>query len=112
MQMIAFLARHPALEVLTLWPSGTAALTDAALPSLATIANLKVLTLELSVFTYGALKELKALPKLATLKLNEVALSDDDLAKLKADLPNVSISFTPMKPEYRVKWDAWAAQKK
>ena len=110
---VAFLAKHPALEVLKLWPSGTAALTDKAIPSLASIPNLKDLTLELTVFTYeGGLKHLKDAPKLATLNLNDVALSEEDLAKLKADLPNVTIKFTPMKPEYRAKWDAWAAQKK
>jgi hypothetical protein len=110
---IALLARHPALEILKLWPSGTAALTDAALPALATIPNLKDLTLELSLFTYaGGLSRLKELPKLATLNLKEVALSDEDLAKLKADLPNVTINFTPMKPDYRAKWDGWATQKK
>jgi hypothetical protein len=109
---IALLAKHPSLEVLKLWPSGTAALTDAAIPSLATIPNLKELTIELSVLTYGGLRKLKDSPKLTTLKLNEVALSDEDLAKLKFDLPKVAVTFTPMKPEYRTKWDAWAAQKK
>jgi hypothetical protein len=110
---VGALARHPSLEVLKLWPSGTAALTDAALPSLATIPNLKDLTMELSVFTYdGGLKHLKELPKLTKLALKDVALSDEDLAKLKSDLPAVAITFTPMKPEYRAQWDAWAAKKK
>ena len=40
------------------------------------------------------------------------ALSDEDLAKLKADLPKVKISFTPMTPEYRTQWNGWAAKKK
>lgn len=109
---VALLAQHPALEVLKLWPSGTAALTDAALPSLATIPNLKELTLELTVFTYDGLKHLKGLRKLTTLNLKDVALTDEDFGKLKADLPNVTIAFTPMKPEYRTQWDAWAAKNK
>lgn len=110
---VALLAKHPALEIVKLWPSGTAALTDAGIAPLATIPNLKELTLELSVLTYdGGLKHLKECPKLAKLSLNNIALSDDDLAKLKADLPNVAIAFTPMKPEYRTQWDAWAAKKK
>lgn len=110
---IALLAKHPSLEVLKLWPSGTAALTDAGIPPLATIPNLKELTIELSVLTYaGGLSKLKESPKLAVLNLKECAISDEDLAKLKADLPKVTVTFTPMKPEYRAKWDAWAAQKK
>ena len=34
------------------------------------------------------------------------------LAKLKADLPKVKLTFTPMTPEYRAQWDGWAAKKK
>jgi hypothetical protein len=110
---IALLAHHPGLEVVKLWPKGTAVLTDAALPSLATIPNLKELTLELSVFTYAdGLSHLKKLSKLSKLQLNEDAISEDDIAKLKADLPNVKITFTPMKPEYRAQWDAWKAKGK
>jgi len=110
---VAFLAKHPALEVLKLWPSGTAVLTDAALASIATIPNLKELNLELSVFTYaGGLNRLKELPNLTTLNLKDDAITEEDLAKLKADLPKVTINFTPMKDDYRAKWDAWKAQKK
>lgn len=109
---LAHFARHPNLEILKLWPSGTAALTDAAIPSIATIPNLKELTLELTVFTYEGLKHLKSASKLATLNLKEVALTEEDLAKLKSDLPNVAITFTPMKADYRAKWDEWVAKKK
>jgi len=71
------------------------------------------LTLELSVFTYAdGLSHLKKLSKLSKLQLNEDAISEDDIAKLKADLPNVKITFTPMKPEYRAQWDAWKAKGK
>jgi hypothetical protein len=110
---VALFAHHPSLEVVKLWPKGTAALTDAGLAPLATIPNLKELTLELSVFTYaGGLNHLKELPNLEKLTLNEVALSEEDLAKLKADLPKVKITYTPMKPEYRKDWDGWAAKRK
>lgn len=110
---ISLLAHHPTLEIVKLWPKGTAALTDAALPALATIPNLKELTLELSVFTYaGGLNRLKDIPKLTKLTLNDDAVSEEDLAKLKADLPNVKITFTPMKPEYRAQWDGWKAKGK
>lgn len=108
----AHLAKHPSLETIKLWPSGTAALTDAGIPPLATIPNLKDLTLELSVLSYGGLRSLKDAPKLAKLTLKDVAISEADLAKLKEELPHVAISHTPMKPEYRTQWDAWAAKKK
>jgi hypothetical protein len=52
------------------------------------------------------------LPTLAMLELKDVALSEGDLAKLKADPPKARITFTPMTPEYRAQWDAWAAKKK
>ncbi len=109
----ACLAKHPALEIVRLWPSGTAALTDAGIPPLATIPNLKELSIDLSVLTYaGGLNRLKELPKLTRLALNGVALPEADLARLKADLPKVTVTFTPMKPEYRAQWDGWAAAKK
>jgi hypothetical protein len=109
----ALLKNHPSLESVRLWAKGYAGLTDAAIASLVTIPKLSKLSLEFSVFTYdGGLKRLKELPKLATLELKDVALSDADLAKLKADLPKVQITFTPMTPEYRAQWDAWAAKKK
>lgn len=108
---VALLAKHPALETLTLWPSGTASFTDAGIPPLATIPNLTVLTIELSVLTHAGLKSLKDAPKLAKLNLKGIAISDEDLAKVKADLPNVAVTHTPMTPEYRKQWDAWVAKK-
>jgi hypothetical protein len=80
---------------------------------LVTIPKLTKLSLEFAVFTYaGGLNRLKELPKLSVLELKDVALSEEDLAKLKADLPKVQITFTPMTAEYRAQWDGWAAKKK
>ncbi|HEX8915263.1 MAG TPA: hypothetical protein VF796_23120 [Humisphaera sp.] len=109
---VALLAKHPALEVVRLWPSGTAAFTDAGVAPLATIPNLRELTIERSVLSYEGLRHLKGCPKLAKLTLNEIAVSDADLAKLKADLPNVTVTHKPMPPEYRAQWDGWAAKAK
>jgi hypothetical protein len=110
---VALLKNHPSLESVRLWAKGYAGLTDASIATLVTIPKLKKLSLEFSVFTYaGGLHRLKELPNLATLELKDVALSDDDLAKLKADLPKVQITFTPMTAEYRAQWDGWAAKKK
>ena len=112
-RFIALLKHHPSLESVRLWNKGYATLSDAALASLVTIPKLNKLSLEFSVFTYaGGLNRLKELPNLATLELKDVALSNEDLAKLKADLPKVKLTATPMTPEYRAQWDAWAAKKK
>ncbi len=110
---VALLKNHPSLESVRLWAKGYAGLTNASIASLVTIPKLNKLSLEFAVFTYaGGLNRLKELPHLATLDLKDVALSEEDLAKLKADLPKVQITFTPMTPEYRTQWDGWAAKKK
>ncbi len=110
---VALLKSHPSLESVRLWNKGYATLSDASIATLATLPKLSKLSLEFAVFTYaGGLNRLKEIPSLTTLDLKDVALSDEDLAKLKADLPKVKITFTPMTPEYRAQWDGWAAKKK
>ena len=112
-QFVVLLKNHPSLESVRLWAKGYAGLSDASLASLVTIPKLNKLSLEFSVFTYaGGLNRLKELPNLAILELKDVALSHEDLAKLKADLPKVKLTHTPMTPEYRAQWEAWAAKKK
>jgi hypothetical protein len=110
---VALLKHHPSLESVRLWAKGYAGLSDAAIASLVTIPKLNKLSLEFAVFTYaGGLNRLKEIPGLTTLDLKDVALSPEDLAKLKADLPKVKITFTPMTADYRAQWDGWAAKKK
>ena len=112
-QFVVLLKHHPSLESVRLWAKGYAGLSDAAIASLVTIPKLNKLSLEFAVFTYaGGLNRLKEIPGLTTLDLKDVALSPEDLAKLKADLPKVKITFTPMTAEYRAQWDGWAAKKK
>lgn len=112
-QFAALLKSHPSLESVRLWAKGYASLSDAALAPLVTIPKLNKLSLEFAVFTYaGGLHRLKEIPGLATLDLKDVALAPEDLAKLKADLPKVKLTFTPMTAEYRAQFDAWAAKKK
>lgn len=112
-QFVALLRNHPSLESVRLWAKGYAGLSDAAIASLVTIPKLNKLSLEFAVFTYaGGLNRLKEIPGLTTLDLKDVALSPEDLAKLKADLPKVKITFTPMTAEYRAQWDGWVAKKK
>lgn len=108
---VALLKNHPSLESVRLWNKGYATLTDACIASLVTLPKLNKLSLEFAVFTYaGGLNHLKELHSLTTLDLKDVALPDEDLAKLKADLPKVKITFTPMTPEYRAERDAKAAK--
>ena len=112
-QFVALLKHHPSLESVRLWAKGYAGLGDAAIASLVTIPKLNKLSLEFAVFTYaGGLNRLKEIPGLTTLDLKDVALSPEDLAKLKADLPKVKITFTRMTVEYRAQWDGWVAKKK
>jgi len=101
-------AHHPALEDLWLWPDSGLHLTDAGVVSLSTLPKLKKLWLEYSRVTYdGGLKHLKNVADLESLKLTNMLVSDEDLARLQADLPNVKITFTPMKPEHRAKFERW-----
>lgn len=110
--LVALLKNHPSLESVRLWNKGYASLSDASLATLITISKLNKLSLEFAVLTYaGGLNRLKELPNLATLELKDVALAEEDLAKLKADLPKVQITFTPMTAEYRTQWDGWKAKK-
>lgn len=112
-EFVALLKNHPSLESVRLWNRNYATLTDASIATLATLPKLNKLSLEFAVFTYaGGLRHLKESRSLTTLDLKDVDLADEDLAKLKADLPKVKITFTPMTPEYRKQWDAAAAKKK
>jgi hypothetical protein len=110
---VAALADHPAIEMLYLWPSNTYGLTDKAIPALATLPELADLTITDSVLHYAdSLERLQRLPKLKKLTLREVAISEDDLARLKADLPQVAIEHLPMSDVVRKRWDFAAAKRK
>jgi len=101
------IANHPAIESLKLSPQGTPRLTDDCLKTVATLKALKQLAVSDTVLTYdGGLKLLKSLPNLQTLTLENIGLSDADLAKLKADLPKVDVKFKPWTPELIAKWEA------
>jgi hypothetical protein len=101
------LANHPAIESLKLSPQGTPRITDECLKTVVTLKALKQLSISDTVLTYdGGLKLLKGLPALQTLTLENIGLSDADLAKLKADLPKVDVKFKPWTPELIAKWEA------
>lgn len=111
-EFVALLKNHPSLESVRLWNRNYTTLTDASIATLATLPKLKKLSLEFAVFTYAnGLRHLKESRSLETLDLKDVALSEEDLAKLKADLPKVKITFAPMTAEYRAQWDEKAKKK-
>ena len=110
--IVARMANHPAVETLKLGEWGGSTLTDAALPTLATLKKLTRLQIYLTALSYDGLRHLKDLPNLATLDLIEVELPEGDLEKLKADLPNVKITWKPMTPESRAKRQAWMEKAK
>ncbi|QDU92393.1 leucine-rich repeat domain-containing protein [Lignipirellula cremea] len=110
---VSALAKHPAIESLFLWPSGTYGLTNAALPALGSIPRLNDLTITDSVLDFdGGLSHLIQAKSLTKLTLRDVAITEEDLAKLKAALPDLAIEHTPMSEELRKKWDLAAEKRK
>ena len=102
---LAPLANHPALETLGLCPQGTPRMTDAMMKTVVTLKALREFKVLETVLTYdGGLYLLKQLPNLKKVTLENVGLSDEDLAKLKAALPQVEISFKPWTPDAIAKW--------
>jgi hypothetical protein len=97
---------HPTLESVQFWSVGGATLTEAGVRSLTTIPNLQELAFYYTVVTYeGSLQHLKELAKLERLTMGEVDVSAEDLARLRADLPDVDITYEPMKPGGRTTWE-------
>jgi hypothetical protein len=67
--------------------------TDDTLATLAELKSLEVLQLSETRLTYAALQRLKQLPALKKLILEGVDLSNEDLERLKKELPAVSITW-------------------
>lgn len=87
---------NTALRSLRLAPQFAPRITDAVLPYIAAIKSLESLSLgEMKLTWDGGLKHLKALPKLKKLELDLVVISDDDLARLKTELPGVQVTVKP-----------------
>lgn len=73
-----------------------ASFDDSTLATLAQIKTLESLELTEARLTAAIIPHLKALPKLARLKIQQVDISAADVAALKAALPNVKVDFEPM----------------
>jgi hypothetical protein len=109
---VAMLAHHPNLEFLSLGQYGGATLDNGALPSIATLPELRTLKIFLADLTFAdGLRHLVGHPKLASLELLEVNLPEGDLDQLRAAMPRLKITHTPMSDASRAKRDALLKRK-
>ena len=82
-------------------------LDDTTLATLARMKSLETLSLDEVRLTHAGLVQLKALPNLKKLILQRTDISEADLAKLRTDLPGVTIDFKPMTEEERKKLEGF-----
>ena len=82
-------------------------LDDSTLPVLARLSKLESLTLDEARLSLGTLEQLKQLPKLKKLDLRRIDIAPEDVERLCAALPGVTIVFQPLTDEERPKFDAF-----
>ncbi|CAN5895520.1 hypothetical protein BH11VER1_BH11VER1_02070 [soil metagenome] len=70
-------------------------LPDAALPVLAELSLLEDVSLQEAPLTLSALSQLKKLSHLKRLTLDEIGISESDIAALKQQLPGAKVTWTP-----------------
>ncbi|MEI7780361.1 MAG: sulfatase [Planctomycetota bacterium] len=96
------LAAHSRIEKLSLFAHNILAVDGDMLTSVAKIKTLKTLRLSFVTLAFeGELARLLDLPQLAKLHLAMADVSEGDLQRLQAAMPQVKVSFSPMPPEYR-----------
>lgn len=109
----ANLAKLTELEKLKLAPANSPYYTGADFIHLSGLTNLQELWISQMVIGYDdGLSHLKPLRKLKKLSLIACGVTEEDLAKLKADHPDTIIEFTPAKPEIIKQWNESLAKKK
>ena len=91
--------------------SNPLSLTEATLDVLVELKSLEVLQLSQARVTAEALGRLRALPNLKRLGLNNIDLPTDDVAKLRAALPNVTVDWKPLSDEDRATLDEFLKRK-
>jgi hypothetical protein len=89
------LQKLPDLRIFIAGPQFQPRLTDEALRILSGIKSLEEISLTETWLTYdGGLKHLASLPRLKKLSIPKVVASDEDVARLKAELPNLAVDWT------------------
>lgn len=77
----------------------TPSLDDATLAAIAQMTSLERLDLQEARLSFAGLTQLRALPNLKQLKLALIDISEADIDKLRAALPNVTIEWEPLTEE-------------
>jgi hypothetical protein len=72
---------------------------DATLATIAKMKSLETLTLMEARLSDAALTQIKALPNLKTLKIEQVDITPADIEALRAALPNVKVDYKPMEEQ-------------
>jgi len=89
------LRKLPDLRIFIAGPQFSPRLTDAALRNLSEVKSLEEISLTETWLTYdGGFKHLAALPRLKKLSIPKVIASEEDVKKLKAELPNLVVEWT------------------
>lgn len=83
---------------------------DSTLAMLAKLKSLESLSLDEVRLTHAGLMLLKALPNLKKLTLQHADISEADIAKLRADLPKVTIEWKPLTEEERKRLEGMLKQ--
>jgi hypothetical protein len=89
------LQKLPELRILIAGPQFQPRLTDEALRILSGVKSLEEISLTETWLTYdGGFKHLAALPRLKKLSIPKVVASEEDVKKLKAELPALVVEWT------------------
>jgi len=83
-------------------PNGLS-IDDSTLATMAKLKSLESLGLDEVRLTHAGLVQLKALPNLKKLSLQRADIPEADIAKLRADLPKVTIEWKPLTEDERKK---------
>jgi hypothetical protein len=91
---VAQLAGMTTLKVVHLGPQFTPRITDASVASLGAIKSLETVSvMETRLSWEKSLSRMKELPALKLLELHQDEISEEDLAKVRAELPGVKVDY-------------------
>jgi hypothetical protein len=91
---VATLAGMTTLKIIHLGPQFSPKITDAGVAALAAIKSLETVSvMETRLSWEKSLSKMKELPSLKLLELHLDEIADEDLARLKAELPSVKVDY-------------------